>query len=159
MSARERSSRRLWRRSTGMSLLAGLVVLGAVVIVAEPASANQEHITGSQETFVNVMYQHARYENNARNGESVKMTSVDRGSGGTYSMGLRRPGVSASFAKATEIPEIGQTFTPFKSVSTGTIGNPPGTFYLTVSIVGGCGGDGCGTITWGAELRYNLPLH
>lgn len=134
-------------------LAAGLFVILAVLATAQPASAAQATITGGQGIGGVVYWTTAR--TNTHNHNGVQFQDVGNSGGGLIQMALRsNPAAGSTWARASGVNGLGGWVT-LKN-DNGNLWQPAGTFYLSTSVTGGCGGSGCGTVTWSTQLKWDL---
>ena len=135
-------------------LIAGLLAFGAVIAIAQPASASTGSFSGSSYTG-GVLYQNTARTNTYQRSQ-VLFNDSDNAGGVEFAMAIR-PGVATSgtFARATG-PE--GTWTALKDDATGLPYVSPGTFYTSTEIVASaCGGSGCGLISWTLSIQWSIP--
>lgn len=130
-------------------IAAAALGFGIVFGIASPANADIANLNGTQETGIKV-YGTPRVDKQARNYDRVIISNMSNGGPPVY-VGMARSG-QLSYAAS------GNAYGSWSTIANKSGGtyNPPGTFFLKVEIVGGCGGSGCGQITWNGILSYNV---
>jgi len=144
-----KKSRAFRRAALALSAFATAVVLATGGVTA--ATATTTGISGSQNVPSTVHWSTARTNTYSKNSVAFDITD-DPGGGGSFILSLRNS-AGTSFASGTYTGQ--SSWITIKNYN-GNVWQPAGTFYLTSYVSGACGGSGCGTIYWAADLQYNV---
>jgi hypothetical protein len=140
------------RHSTTKFLLSLLVVTSSVFVFAQPASATDSPLSGTQEVGGVVYYDTPRTNSQVQNVVSIQQLTNNAGGGMSVAI---RPGLAATgtYARGTS---VGTQFVRLRH-DNGQYWVSWGTFYTSVQLSGGCGGSGCGAVSFSGTIRYNIP--
>ncbi|UKF26009.1 MULTISPECIES: hypothetical protein [Clavibacter] len=144
------SNRRRARALVVVALTAGLGILAGT---STPAMAETRALDGYQPVGLS-FYPHAYRETNPHNAELIIIDDMQGGGGPPVYAGITRSQNTSSFATTEET--FGK-WSYFINKATGRASNAPGTFFLRVEVVGGCGGD-CGVGHWTGRISFNNPV-
>jgi len=137
-----------------LAYLIAASTLGGLLASAAPATAVTVPISGSQ--YVGIKYYGAAYrDTHPKNSDLIIIDNSDGGGGPPFYAGMTRGSGVSSYA--TTQSDIFGSWTYFTNKSNGGVSNAPGTFYLRIEIVGGCGGN-CLPVNWTGRLNYNNPV-
>jgi len=142
-----------WRNRFSLAGCALALSAALIVTLSTPAAAATASISGKISACgVNQYYSTGRVNSLNQNAVTFKATSLGPCGSGSLSLGLRASsGVASSFAKTT----VTNTSSVFRFKATnGASYISGGTFYLTASSPGACGGS-CGSFT--GTLTYSVP--
>lgn len=133
-----------------------LVLIVTVMLtfgVTQTAAADSATISGTAGigTFT---YSKQRTNYYTGNSVYVKNSTAAGYGGGCAKFYLRSTATGRDFASTDCFNDSGTHY--FRTLSTNSTSIPAGTFTITLYVMGACGGNGCGTWSWSANLYWNI---